>query len=418
MTIGSEPTRSIRGKFTNLLMAQVFPLLSSVITTFVTAAVLGVAERGTLALIVSAAGLIGAVAFLSIQVGVVRSYRLGDLSSPRRGGLLVSAIAFAVFVLGSVVALSLPSLQVGQFTAPMLLLVSCGGALVTVNLGILRIRQGLGQSALYRNAWLIQSLVYPVLGIPVAILTRSAYATVLCWFVAIIASTVFVLFHRAPHPSGTTSTHRTPLSRIIGDSAAAHTGVVGQQLMHSADVVVLGFFASATAVGLYSVAVPIAGLIWVVSEALSLLAFDVSGRSTADQAARNLDRLARLNLLFGVVAAVVIAIASFTLLPLILPAYKDAAPLVLLLLPGVVVQGYARIALSSIMAHARRRTLVTIGVVSAALSLLYIPAVMLFGAVGAAAGSTIIYALQTLFVFLIVRRRRTAPEPVAAGEAS
>ena len=418
MAARSEATRSIRAKFSNLLMAQLFPLLSSVITTFVTAAVLGVAERGTLSLIVSAAGLIGAIAFLSIQVGVVRSYRTGDLSSPRRGGLLVSGIALVVFVSGSIVALTVPSLRVGQFTAPMLFLVSCGGALVTWNLGVLRIRQGLGQSTLYRNAWLIQSVVYPVLGIPVAILTRSAYATVLCWFVALVSSTIFVLCHRAPHEPGAQSTYRTPLSRIVGDSAAAHTGVVGQQLMHSADVVVLGFFASATAVGLYSVAVPIAGLIWVVSEALSLLAFDVSGRSTADQAARNLGRLARLNLLFGIAAAVVIAIASFTLLPLILPAYRDAAPLVLLLLPGVVIQGYARIALSSMMAHSRRRTLVVIGVVSASLSLLYIPAVIMFGAVGAAAGSTVIYALQTLFVFLVVRRQKRVPQTVAAGEAS
>lgn len=415
----TEPRPYSRGKFKDLLLAQLFPLLSSVLTTFVTAAVLGVAERGTLSLIVSAASLVGAIAFLSIQVGVVRTYRLGDDTSPRRGVLVVTVIGAGIFIAGTVVALAAPSLKVGQFDAMMIWLVCSGGALATVNLGVLRIRQGLGQSALYRNAWLIQSIVYPLLGIPTAIVTHSAYATVLCWFAALLTSTIFVLAHRVPRRVGERTTGpRASLGRIIGDSAAAHTGVVGQQLMHTADIVVLGFFATASAVGLYSVAVPIAGLIWVVSEALSLLAFDLSGGGTAAEAAQHRAHLARQNLLFGVVAAVLIGTATYILLPIVLPAYAAAVPLVLLLLPGVVVQGYARITLSSIMAHARHRMLVLIGVVSASLCVIYVPAVIFFGAMGAAAASTIVYTLQTIFVFLIVRERLVAPIRVSADGPS
>lgn len=405
---------SSRRSLIDLLIAQVVPLAASALTTFATASILGVAERGELSLIVSTGGLIGAVAYLSVQVGVVRSFRQGDTTSPRRAMFFTAAIGGIIVFLATLAVVFWPSLRIGGFTSATFWMAAVGGGLVTWNLGVLRIRQGLGQSALFRNAWLIQSLAYMAAAIPTALLTRSSLATSACWLAAILASTLFVLTHQAPAPVLARPELRTPLRRILGDSFAAHIAVVGQQLMHSGDIVILGLFASVAQVGLYSVAVPIAGFVWVISEALSLLTFQLSSQADSVAARLHRRRLGKLNLIYGGAAALIVAAASFLLLPLILPAYASAGFLVLLLLPGVVIQGYARIALSSVLAHAGRARLALIGVGSTLLTAIYIPATILFGALGAALASTIIYCLQTVLVTLVIRHSdrgsRSMPE--------
>jgi len=195
-----------------------------------------------------------------------------------------------------------------------------------------------------------------------------------------------------------------PTSEILKTSIAAHIGVSGQQLLLRADVIILGLMASASTVGIYSVAVPIAGLIWVFSEALSLVAFD-SGAIRASVAQRRANRfeLMRLNLVISLVGSVIIGLCSIFFIPLLLPEYARAVPLILILLPGALIQGYARIGLSSILVTGTKTMLISIGIASALLSALYIPFVHAFGATGAAISSTLIYALQTLVVFLVIR---------------
>jgi O-antigen/teichoic acid export membrane protein len=111
----------------------------------------------------------------------------------------------------------------------------------------------------------------------------------------------------------------------------------------------------------------------------------------------------KTNFVFGGIGAVIIGLTSWLLIPALLPQYSAAIPLILILLPGVLVQGWARINLSSILTTGSVRAPVIIGVSSAALSLLYIPFVMLGGVVGAAVASTLIYALQTLIVVAVTR---------------
>lgn len=401
LMIGGVPVR----KLVDLLLSQVFPLASSMIMTLATAVILGVDGRGRLMVVVAAGGLIGALGFLSLQVGIVRAFRRGDRTAPRRGLVLAGFIGAIIFLAGASVPFLDPAFQVGEFNARTVVLACTGGGLVAFNLVVLRTRQGLGQSKVFRDAWLVQSAVYPVLGIPVAAITHSPVLVVLCWYAALVASTLYAMTRAYPEPGVERQGQVVPIREVLGTAAAAHIGVIGQQLMHSSDVVILGLMSTAAAVGLYSVAVPIAGLIWVFSEALSLMAFDserIGGREV-DPAARR-RRLAWLNFVVGVAAAIVIAALSIFVLPRVLPEYAASVPMILLLLPGVVIQGYARIGLSSMLSHARRRVFLTIGITSIALSVLYVPGVSLFGAIGAAGASSVIYLLQTGVVFVIIRR--------------
>ena len=388
------------------MLAQVFPLASSILMTMITASVLGVTGRGQLAVVLAAAVLIGALGFLSLQVGIVRAYRAGDVSAPRRGFKMALIPAGFVLTLGLGTVAIFPDLEVGLFDGTRIILISVGGALCILNLVILRTRQGLGDSSAFRNAWLIQSCIFPILGIPLALLYHSPNLVVLAWFAAIASSTLFALGRPSDGKTGAPSPSHVRGWAILRDSLLAHVGTTGQQLLHSADTIVLGVISNAAAVGLYSVAVPIASLIWVFSEALSLVAFDNGSRpSGVEDTKRRRAQLVRLNLIVGSAGAVAIGLGSSVLVPFFLPDYKAAVPLILILLPGVVVQGYARIGLSSILARGDQRPVITIGVVSASLSTMYIPFVYLSGATGAAVASSIIYGLQTAVVFFVIRNQ-------------
>jgi O-antigen/teichoic acid export membrane protein len=401
----APPMNRMNRKLTDLFLAQLFPLVSSVLMTFATAIILGVSKRGELAIVIASSSLIGALGFLSLQVGIVRAYRMGDLSAERRGSYIAAILAIIVFALGIAIAFLVPNVRVGLFDRPKIIMIACGAGLVIFNLVVLRTRQGLGDSRVYRDASLIVSLIFPILGIPLALATREPMPVVFSWYFALICSSIFALRRIADRSIETPLGDRVPTSEILKTSIVAHIGVAGQQLLHSADMVILGSMASATAVGIYSVAVPIAGLIWMFSEALSLIAFD-SGSRRASLAQHHVHRLElmRLNLVFGLIGAIFIGLGSMIFLPLLLPKYSAAVPLVILLLPGVLIQGYARIGLSSILVSGSKRTLVTIGVASMLLSGLYVPFVRAFGATGAAVSSSIIYILQTIVVFLVIRR--------------
>ena len=395
-------------KAIDLVLSQVVPFALAAITTFATAGILGTADRGRLALILSTGGLIGAIGFLSLHVGIVHATVRGDRTATRRGWTVGAAIALAVLLLGVGGGLLIPvsanaTTLYGRYTV---IFAAIGGALVLFNLVVLRTRQGLGASRTFRNAWFIQSAVFPLIGLPVAAVTHDPYAVAVCWFVALAASTIYAAFRRVNDAHSIEQLH-VPTRSIVATALASHVAVLGQQLLFRGDIVVLGFFVSAQQLGIYSVAAPIAGMIWVFSEALSLLAFDTGGKVQTPEEARNRRRrLVAVNAIVGGIGAVIVGLLSWLLIPALLPAYVDAIPLILILLPGVVVQGYARITLSSVLTSGDRRAPLWIGVGSALLSVLYIPLSALLGIVGAAIASTIIYALQSVLVAIVVRRAR------------
>jgi O-antigen/teichoic acid export membrane protein len=331
-------------------------------------------------------------------------------------------IAVVVAILGlAVSALISHAPSTGLFAGPTVALMSIGGALVLFNLVVLRTRQGLGDSRIFRDSWFLQSIFFPVAGIPVALMTHEALPVVLCWYGALVVSTSYGILAKSalPIPSGPSITVRT--REIVATSLAGHVGVVGQQFLFRGDVVVLAFFVSASSLGIYSVATPIAGLIWIFSEALSLLAFDSGHRVlTPDEQAARRRRLVKLNFVFGAIGAACIAVASLFLIPLVLPQYGGAIPLIIILLPGVLVQGYARITLSSILTTGDRKASILIGIGSAALSGLYVPFVLALSVTGAAVASTVIYILQTGVVAAVVRahNRRLAANEGANGDRS
>ena len=279
---------------------------------------------------------------------------------------------------------------------------------MAVKLYVLRSIQGLGQHRAFRNAWAIQSLLYLVLGLPAAIVTQEVGPVVAGWFVGLAVATGYgartyaALVRTGP---------ATPADgrRVLRTSLVAHAGTVGIQLLYRADVVVLGLFAAAVEVGVYSIAVAVAGLIWVVAEAFGLAAFARGGTESNEALQARDRRLVRLNAVLSLGAAVVIGVLAVTLLDRLLPAYAASVPLLLVLLPGVVAQGPARVAFASLVRRANSRVPMWIGLVSLVLSLVYIPCAARWQATGVAVASTVVYLLQAALVLWLWRRAGPGP---------
>ncbi len=406
--------RSLRHPLVDLTLSQAAPLLGGFLVTFGSAAALGPAGRGELAFVISTSTVAGGILFASLHVGTTHAQTAGT-AGLRRGTRLAVAIIGGGVLLGTLVALLLPSdVQVGPVGRLGFGGIVLGTGLVAVNLYVLRSIQGLGQHRAFRNAWAIQSLLYLVLGLPAAILTKSVGLVVAGWFVGLLAATIYGgRTYAALVRSGPTepADGRT----VLRSSLVAHVGTVGIQLLYRADVVVLGLFAVAAEVGIYSIAVAVAGLIWVVAEAFGLAAFARGGTESPEALQMRDRRLVRLNAVLSLAAAVVIGILATTVLDRVLPAYAASVPLLLILLPGVVAQGPARVAFASLLRRPGSRVPVVVGVVSLGLSLVYIPCAARWQATGVAVASTVVYLVQAALVLWLWRRAGAAPTSDDAG---
>jgi O-antigen/teichoic acid export membrane protein len=394
----------------DLFLSQAFALGASILVTFASAGLLGPSGRGQLAFIVAVANMGGAVAFGSLHVGVTHAHKGGDATALRRGLFLGAMASLAVLVIGFVAIVVELFLSGRSPRIYEIALGAVGAALVCSSLVVLRVRQGLGDARQFRVAWTIQSGLYAVTALPVAFFFRSATAVVFCWFAGLILSTAYGL--RGYLRAVTAPQRHISTREIATTSLAAHVGFTGIQLLYRADVVILAFFVTRAELGIYSIAAPVAGITWVVSEALSLSAFShYQVDQSHEERFQHHARLIRINLFAGLLGAICIGPTAWLLIPYLLPHYVDAVPLIFILLPGVIVQGAARITFSTLISGGARKPAVIVGLVSAALCLIYIPFCARWGITGAAVASTTIYVVQAIVVLTISRSHDRAMRP-------
>lgn len=410
-----------RRSLLDLGISQAAPFVGNFVVTFGTASLLGPSGRGELAFITSTGTVAGSVLFGSLHVGTTKAHNNG-LAGLRQGAAWAARIIGGGVLLGLLVAVLLPAdATIGPVGRPGFVFVVCAAGLAAVNLYVLRSVQGLGEHRAFRNGWAIQSLVYLVLGLPAAVITREAAPVAAAWAVALTLSTAYVmrtyvaLLRNGPQI-------RAPRRTVLRDSMLAHVGTIGLQLLYRADVVILGLLAASHEVGIYSIAIAVAGLIWIVAEAFSLAAFSRTSTDTTTSLHHRDRRLIVVNAQLSAVAAVGLALGSIFLLARILPAYAEAVPLILILLPGVVAQGPARVAFSSLLRRDDARPAMWIGLGSLALSVAYVPAAATWGAHGVAVASTIVYLIQAGGVFWLWSRGRQddglpSPDTGVAGSA-
>jgi O-antigen/teichoic acid export membrane protein len=188
-----------------------------------------------------------------------------------------------------------------------------------------------------------------------------------------------------------------------------------QQVNYRFDVLILGGFATARDVGVYSVALTLTSVAWVLPQGLQTVLFPrvaslhestLAGEISADESDAALAKAVRHAVLLSLPAGVLISVLLVVAVPLLYGGkFADTTPLGFILLPGVLMIGVGKVLSSAIAGRGYPRYTLYITAITTPLTLaLYFGLIPAFGSWGAAAGSSISYGLSAILALIYFRR--------------
>jgi O-antigen/teichoic acid export membrane protein len=205
------------------------------------------------------------------------------------------------------------------------------------------------------------------------------------------------------------------MPRALRFGLQAWGGNLLQQINYRFDLIILGGFATASAVGVYSVALTLTGVAWVLPQAIQTVLFpraaslDESmrvGDITADETDAAVAKAVRHGVLLTVPAAVLISALLLIAVPLLYGTkFHDTTTLGFILLPGVLLLGIGKV-LSSVTAgrgHPRYALWVA-AIVAPVTLILYFGLIPTLDAWGAAIASSVSYALTAVLTYVFFQR--------------
>lgn len=185
----------------------------------------------------------------------------------------------------------------------------------------------------------------------------------------------------------------------------SHLGGVTQHLQHRLPVLMVGFLLPISQLGIYSVAVSLAEVLWYLPNSVSTVLMPHVASSTDSEASRTTPTFCRIVVALTAVLALGLVIVSSVLVPFILPAFRPSLPALFVLLPGVVIATVFKVLSSDL--NGRGRPLQTFYPALVALVAEFIVGMLLiprYGITAAAATTTFGYALNTLLYGFAYKR--------------
>jgi O-antigen/teichoic acid export membrane protein len=188
-----------------------------------------------------------------------------------------------------------------------------------------------------------------------------------------------------------------------------------QQLNYRVDVLILGGFATARDVGVYSIALTLTSVVWVLPQGLQTVLFPrvasleestLAGEISADESDAATAKAVRHAVLLSLPAGGLISVLLVVAVPLLYGGkFVETTPLGFVLLPGVLMIGVAKVLSSAIVGRGYPRYTLYYGAISVPLTLaLYFTLIPAFHAWGAAVGSSVSYGITALLALAFFRR--------------
>lgn len=406
----SSPARKgiLRGGAITLL-TQFILFFVSFAASIVLARALGPAGRGSYALMLLIAVVLGKVGSLGIEVSnvyyvskrpdllPVLSVNALFISGVVGGGLiLLVGILSAIppvyrYLSSNGIGLSLLYLTIA--TVPLMLL-------TTYFLGIL---QGQERIIHYNMATLSSSVFQLLLLILLLLVLKwdlggSVLAYVAATTLGVGISAVFMRQHlRFPlRPS------MSALRLSSGYAWKAYIANLVQFLNYRLDQFLTAFFLGPAALGIYAVAVTISERLWMVPQSMATVLFPRVSMSSSQEANSLTPRMARNMLFLLTIVSLGLGFAGRILISFFFGSEFDGAAIPLLwLLPGVVALGYGKILMSDLLG----RGMPKVGMITSSISLILtiildIALIPRLGIAGAAIASSTAYIISTLVIFI------------------
>ncbi len=185
----------------------------------------------------------------------------------------------------------------------------------------------------------------------------------------------------------------------------SHLGAVVQYLQHRADVVLVLYFLPLRELGIYSLAVGLAELLWYVPQSVSQVLLPHVASSEEADADHITSAFCRASFTSTAILSLLLAVASTVVIPWFLPAFRQAVLVIWILLPGTVVASIFKVLASDL--NGRGQPLKTLFPAAAALLFSVTGctyAVPRFGIIGAATVTSLAYILNaSLYVYSFSR---------------
>jgi O-antigen/teichoic acid export membrane protein len=217
----------------------------------------------------------------------------------------------------------------------------------------------------------------------------------LCWIAGVAVPALFALLILW----GTVGIWRLPrrrfLRRALGFAWRSHLGAVVQYLQHRTDVVLILWLLPIRDLGVYSLAIGVVELLWYVPQAVSQVLLPHIADSTEAEANRITSAFCRASVAITALLSLTLAALSTWAIPWLLPGFREAVPVIWILLPGTVVASIFKVLASDL--NGRGQPLKTVFPATAALAFSAAGcwwALPRFGMMGAAAVTSLSYFLN------------------------
>ena len=389
-----------------VLGTRLVQLGSTIAVSFLLARLLGPDGRGIYAVLILlpttlfAFGQLGLTSAMTFYAG--RGVRMADLERQTWG----LSIGVSVVVVG-VALLALPSLEqnvlrvapddllrVALLALPLRLVATLGGSVL----------YGRQRFRAYNLILAAQSVLGVVLVVAiVGVLGAGVRGALAAYLLFLAAGTLGVVAYldRIRRGAGD-GTMRVTAGDLLGYGLRLYPASLGTFFGYRADVFLLGWLlGSATEIGIYAVAVSLAELVFNVPDAVSTVLFPRIASASRDEADRLAPAMARATVLVTGLAAIALMPAAWLALRLLLPAFVDGMPALVILLPGIVSLSLAKVLTSYLSGIERLAPVTSAAVASLAVNLgANLALIPTWGIVGAAAASLLSY---TLYAVLMVR---------------
>ncbi len=414
----SEPRRHLGAGAALSVVVQGGPLIAGAVLSVVIARTIGPAGNGDFALLLTLAGISAMVASVGLTAGI--TYEVSRRRWSVRQAFRASYLAgFAFGLVGALAGLAVFALlQDSVFnhmrTALALLALASVPPLLAYQYAdaILLSREryeGYAALELSHSATLVLIggiLVFPfgltgaLVGLPAA---------------AVVGAATGVLLLVRESRRDTVRDGGGSLLRALRFGLQSWGANLLQQVNYRFDLIILGGFASAAAVGVYSVALTMTAVAWVLPQALQTVLFPraasldesaLAGEITSDDSDAAVAKAVRHGVLLTLPAAVIIIALLLVAIPVLYGSkFHDSILLGFVLLPGVLLLGIGKVLSSAIAGRGYPRFTLYIAAISMPLTLgLYFLLIPLYDEWGAAAASSVSYALSALLALVFFRR--------------
>jgi O-antigen/teichoic acid export membrane protein len=388
-------------------------------TSVLIARSVGPTGKGSFDLIIATAALLTMVLGLSLPPGITYVVAQGKISSNVLAWQLV-LVSIAQGLLALLIVSLLRLTGYSHIFLPDWGLWIVAGLVVYVWVDMLNkfwgaILAGQQQIAIVNNSELVGRMTqFVMLFIVAGVLYLSQKTlTVSLLFLVSLSATILIsiLLLTSLGPKFEPSRDLSGLKAAFAFALPCYGANTAQFLNYRLDVFVVGFFAGATSVGRYTLAVSLGQLLWLMSNSVaSVLLPKVAASSDAGATIRHTTRVTRLSLWATVMGALALALLATQAIPMLYgEAFRPSIAALVWLLPGIVVFSIANVLAAYIAGIGKPHLNLWVSgislVITIALDLILIPKLNI---VGASIASTVSYSVSAVMLIVFFTRETGA----------